>query len=454
VDKLGRKRRTDPAQESIVAKKDLLNDRVKQLIALWIETKRGWNGRPAPGIGVPEKGDIKLPLPEPVAQAAKAIDGKTDEVLGLLGEVIREQAMYSQTRRKSSREMPVQPTPEAPTEEAPPTTAERAFELKKLATDGMVIEAGRLSRFMAHVKAPFQWEDKKRKQRLRMLRFSANLFYKTKDIENAALAGEDPNKLVYEMKNLYYFIKTNIIDPVIQDLKHDEGIFRPYSSLSTEYSERRRKREKEKLLPTEDTPPSQEMQDLLAKYNSMTADVDGIQKDKNISQDLARMIVFFRAAQQKHDIQEMARLHSDIISAYKNESVLKKSAHNVMSRWLRRQRMNLRETQDSTLRLKIDVGMRGVRSALENLMKVLEVSGDFSTSSIDSLIDMCKALIPALQATTVLAESHNNSIELSSGKKNRYISHSEIMELQNMSGVLYEDMNDLSGLKKPIQEPA
>ncbi len=438
MDKFGRKRRVDPVQESIVAKKDQLNERAKQLIALWIETKRGWNGRPAPGIGLQERGDIKLPLPDQIQQAAKAIDTRTNELLSLLSDVMREQAAYSQTRRKSRKELPV--VPETPA--APPTTAERDFELRKLATDGIIIEAGSLSRFMAHLKSPFQFGDKKRSQRLRMLRFAAKIFYLTKDIENDALSEKNVNKIVYQIKNLYYLLKTNIIDLIMQDMKN-ESVFRPYPSLSSEYSERRRVRERDDKKP-ENLPINK---DLLAEYDSLVLDVEQIEKDQQISQKAQKLITAFRSAKNSHDIQRMRDIHSELMAEYKDENI-KKNAHNLMSRWLRRQRMSMRETQEASLRLKIDKGMRDSRISLEKLMKILEQSGEFSSNSIDSLVDICKSLIPVFQATTVLAETYNNSIELyGRDKNNRPISHSEVYELQNMAGILYEDMMELKSAK-------
>lgn len=100
----GRKRREDPAQEELVSKKDVLNQRIKQLIGLLIETKRGYNGRPAPGIGISEKGDIKNPLPPEVQQAAATIDSLSDNVVSELQDVIRYQEHYSSGRRKSQDE--------------------------------------------------------------------------------------------------------------------------------------------------------------------------------------------------------------------------------------------------------------------------------------------------------------------------------------------------------------
>ena len=77
----GRARRQDPAQEQLVSKKDRLNDRIKQLIALLIETKKGYNGRPSIGLGITERSDIKYPLPEQVGQAAAAIDQQADQIV-------------------------------------------------------------------------------------------------------------------------------------------------------------------------------------------------------------------------------------------------------------------------------------------------------------------------------------------------------------------------------------
>ena len=145
MEKGARKRREDPSQESIVSKKDELNMRVKQLIALWIETKRGWNGRPAPAIGINEKGNIKNPLPEEVTQAAKAIDMKTDEILNLLRSVTDEQRQYSAKRRKSRKEIGSPPT-------TVPELAERHFQRGTNDSRCLDRQGGTISRRRAEIR--------------------------------------------------------------------------------------------------------------------------------------------------------------------------------------------------------------------------------------------------------------------------------------------------------------
>src|SRR5690606_9435895 len=150
---LARTVRQDPAQEKLVQRKDRINDRVKELINLLIETKRSWNGKPAPGIGINESHSIKEPIPKETSVAMDKVVQLTQEVSSELNGIIQEQDIYSNTRRKPQ-----------------PKVEEKHLEPNQTSVDLSSIASSGVSRFISHVKAPFQFGDSNKWRRLKLLR--------------------------------------------------------------------------------------------------------------------------------------------------------------------------------------------------------------------------------------------------------------------------------------------
>ena len=484
MEKGARKRREDPSQESIVSKKDELNMRVKQLIALWIETKRGWNGRPAPAIGINEKGNIKNPLPEEVTQAAKAIDMKTDEILNLLRSVTDEQRQYSAKRRKSRKEIG-----------SPPTTVPELAELPKAAS--IQKDAGKVSRFMSHVKAPFQLHDPNRWERLRMLRTVARISSLSKDIENLVLTdGPTIAEAVYKTKDLFYYLRHNLVQPLLAEKEISDE---PYTSLHSEFASKKRERrqeaarrireklkeEKEDAKRLRDEERSEETQrrfqereehseqqherrlelermrqegrahelDYVERLKNMRAAVNALKKEvKEKPPELHNAIIDF----------EMATTFEDQVEAFERIKALRspdinKAAHNILTRWMKRKRMEYQDTRESELRLSIDQELRRAREHLNQLMKGLETPGISIENALDNIIGFMRDSVPMLKMLSDLAEIYNDSAKtMQFETKNRknwpIISSMDMRDLKAMAGIMYEDALRLTEKLKGLKE--
>jgi hypothetical protein len=233
-----RKTRQDPSQEELLQKKDKLNAEVTELIQLLIETKRAWNGKPAPRIGVTEPTSIKFPLPDQVEQAASKINQLADDIVQRIMDVDRFQDMYSQRRRKGKSEVEVPVMATAMTKEA---------------------KSNVLSRLWAHVTAPFQLGDKDRWTRLRMLRAATRLSSELKEIEDLSLT-YDPEAVpeaIYRAKDFAIILQNDLIGPIESILDTNSSkIDKQVHDL--EVKVREAEATGEKPLPPEGEPPESE----------------------------------------------------------------------------------------------------------------------------------------------------------------------------------------------------
>ena len=192
--KLGRTRRREPQQEAIVESKDKLNQDMSNLIHLLIELKKGWNGRPAPEVGVTEKINLTQPLPASIPQYGKTALNELEKIIQELNHVAKEQGDYSSNkmRAREQRMFAMQKLQEQTQQEAPRVTPEPTQEQRQAAFDRLLLvktASNKLTRLWAHIVAPFASE-KGRRERLEMLRGLGRMETNLREIEESVLKGD------------------------------------------------------------------------------------------------------------------------------------------------------------------------------------------------------------------------------------------------------------------------
>jgi len=199
-----RSQRKDPTQEAIVRSKDEINDRTSRLIRLLIELKRGWNGNPAPDVGVPQKYNLTDPMPDQVASTGDAALRELTSIIQGLHQIDDMQDNYSASRTER--------------------ISERMKQMQQLQQQAAVQEelrkeaSNRLTRAWAHIVAPFGSERGKW-ERLKLLRALARVNSNLKDVEEEVLSG-DPGILdsLYLAKQLYLDAKGSFFEAFRKNL--------------------------------------------------------------------------------------------------------------------------------------------------------------------------------------------------------------------------------------------
>lgn len=192
--KSSRQKRKDPIQEEIVSRKDSLNERTTKLIDFLKELKRGWNGGPAPTIGIGHKSNLTAPLPEQVIGAGQAASSALTDILNGLGEVKNLQDHYAteRERRLAERTQKVQ-------------QAMSEFVIQKTASNPLSI-------MWSHIVAPFSTEQGKW-ERLRMLRSLDRMDDNLLDINEKILGNEkDILDAIYLTKQMYLDSKSGFFE--------------------------------------------------------------------------------------------------------------------------------------------------------------------------------------------------------------------------------------------------
>ena len=200
--------RKDPDQEAIVRSKDAINERTSKLIRLLIELKRGWNGNPAPDVGVSQKYNLTQPMPDEVVGAGDAALQELTSIIQGLHQIDNMQDTYSATRtqRISERMKQMQELQQQ-------TEAAEQVGLRKEASS-------RLSRLWSYVVAPFSTEQGKW-ERIRLLKALARINNNLKDVDEAVLSG-DPAILdaLFLAKQLYLDAKGSFFEDFRKSLNN------------------------------------------------------------------------------------------------------------------------------------------------------------------------------------------------------------------------------------------
>lgn len=195
-----RSRRKNPIQEKIVSDKDVLNDKTSKLIQLLIDSKKGWNGRPSPEIGIGEKTPITEPIAPQVDQAMKAVQQQLQDILNLYKQVQREQIEYSESRKQQQAL----------------NTTKRDADMKYFL---LSTASNPFTRFFSHIAAPFV-SDKGKWDRLSTLRSMARLEDALREIENNILNEdlESISKIIYKSKIFFEDAKSTFLDTIFTDI--------------------------------------------------------------------------------------------------------------------------------------------------------------------------------------------------------------------------------------------
>jgi hypothetical protein len=227
-----RSQRKDPTQEAIVHSKDEINERTSRLIRLLIELKRGWNGNPAPEVGVPQKYNLTDPMPDQLPSTGDAALKELTSIIQGLHQIDDMQDNYSSTRTQR--------------------ISERMKQMQELQQQA-AIEAGlrkeasnRLTRAWAYIVAPFGSEQGKW-ERLKLLHSLARVNSNLKDVEEAILSG-DPGILdsLYIAKQLYLDAKGSFFEAFRKNLTG--MLYSTRAELSQLNDEIKAEKEKQKEL--------------------------------------------------------------------------------------------------------------------------------------------------------------------------------------------------------------
>jgi len=206
-----RARRIEPAQEEIVSGKDALNERISKLITFLIELKRGMNGGPAPGIGVP-KYKLTQPMPDQVVSSGDRASQELDAIIQELKGIDTKQHQYAKNKfeQLNQRVQQFQNLQEQAQERQAVASIEH--ELKKLASS-------KLSRLWAHIAGPFTFSEKGVQERLALLRTLARMNSNLKDLEDKVLSGSSSSlDAVEEAKALYLDARINFFQEYRENL--------------------------------------------------------------------------------------------------------------------------------------------------------------------------------------------------------------------------------------------
>jgi len=190
--------RKDPVQEQIVSSKDSLNERMSKLIEILKEFKRGWNGGPAPKIGLPDKINLTSPLPAEVVSAGQASLQELASILEGVRQVDSMQDNYANSKAEA-RAKRQQETRQAALE----------AELYKFASNP-------LTRTWARIVAPFSSE-KGRWERIELLKSLARMNRSVKEIDEKVLGGE-PLDALHLAKQLYMDAKSSFFKSMKKNL--------------------------------------------------------------------------------------------------------------------------------------------------------------------------------------------------------------------------------------------
>ena len=210
--------RRDREQEAIVSLKDDMNERMSSILGRMTElrkllkqVKSGWNGGPAPDIGMGEKVNLTDPLPDMVAATGQASLQQMVELTKELNTIIQElrQVDSMQDNYAAARTQRV---------------TERAKQMQQIEQQAAVreefikIASNPLTRVWAHIVAPFSSEKGKRK-RLGYLRALARIDRNLKLVQDHVLSGDPAILNAIETANeLYLDAETSFFEDFRRNL--------------------------------------------------------------------------------------------------------------------------------------------------------------------------------------------------------------------------------------------
>lgn len=428
---IARSVRQDPVQEALIQRKDRVNARVSEIIRLWIEAKRAWNGKPAPYIGIPEPGSIREPLPDEVKQTVSKIVDLTNQAAGEVNEIDSHQKLYSQNRTKVNINK---------------NTSKEPLNLETLASN-------RFTRFLSHVKTPFS-DGLDKWFHLKLLRSSASIERHLKDIESSILSKKEmsiPNAL-YHAKDLYFIIENDLIKPILSkssffsthiksDKPEEDKDYKNFKNKLINNSKKNLKNiDKEDSTRSEidlknidfNTDEAQQLiVDIYFGLSSIRKELDSMRgnsvdsKIKNT--EFIRRINLINSELDNRNLNNAIRMYFDLRKDYANylnesdnfsideEDNIEKEASN-FGRWLKHKNIKYLTHPDDrkrSLRLSIKENIDNSKKMLNKLMDSLETQNLSIISMIYNLEAFLNTLPVIYNNLSKIAEIHNSEARMS-----------------------------------------
>jgi hypothetical protein len=202
-------RSADPKQQTLRDLKKSWQKEMKVFIAQSIALKRGIAGRGDAQAGLPPS-NIKDPLPPEISTYIEEMSTRFNNLSNIAKQIVEQQSEYSQTRRKSQKEV------------APTNTLQAAMDLitKRASTP--------LSRIWSiWTQSPWFKDDKATKARLRLLSSMAELQQQINDVE-FILAGQDKQSITHAFFSYLRFLglfRSRIIIKLNQEIDRQRTEF-------------------------------------------------------------------------------------------------------------------------------------------------------------------------------------------------------------------------------------
>jgi hypothetical protein len=179
---------SDSKQQGLRNHKKQFNAKYKAFSQKLKAFKDGVNGKPSK-IGIPAS-SIKDPLPPEVGSVLNALSGEFQALIADVESIIAEQSGYSSKRRKKQprkpKSLPTNPTQQSQEQPAPDKIVQDLARLGEQEIELEVLASSRVSRLWEYFKGMFS-RDSINKQRISLLRMSAELFWKLRDLQDAIL---------------------------------------------------------------------------------------------------------------------------------------------------------------------------------------------------------------------------------------------------------------------------
>lgn len=441
--------RQDPAQESLIQKKDRINERTSKIIELLIDTKRSWNGKPAPGIGVNEPSSIKEPLPIETTRSMDEIVQMVQQLNLELDQVAAEQANYQKTRKQPQQIY----------------NQNNQTKSNSSSLDLSSIASSSVSRFITNIKTPFMFGDSNKWARLKLLKAASNIDKHLKEIQEFVLSTEDtdlPNA-IYKAKDLFYIFDNDLVSPIL-----------------TAVSELPKKSVKNKEPVNADIPLENEhtfldldkdifkmkgelMEEMQSVRNNLSR--DQISNLSPVYNDLFRRISnlssFIKSNPEKAD-EEYTKIEYDIRAFIENARELSKGFETTANRfttWLKRKNQEYFIPKDDhirSLRLSTDKIIQIAINNINHLMDALETS-DVSLSSLTPYLkNAAESLADAYRILFKLGDMYNSKVKV---MKHEYrednervpiidITMSDLRSLNRFSQYLDNTVDKISSLEE------
>lgn len=462
----GRKRSADPKQEALRNAKDQWNDAASKFISTLIHLKRGINGRGSAELNIPPS-KITEPLPSEIGSVLSTLSSDFQALVSSAGQIVSEQAGYSQNRRKPQDKKPKAPIQLAP---RPTPTTEPAVNPIEQALNPLAsikqhlmekYASSRSSRGWEYLKSIFDWREPTR-DRINLLKATADLYYNFLDFENDVLTigVESIEHALHSFE-----VINNNFRALIRAVKLLEQAA-PTKEVSRE--------EQSEISPPAMAPPNEEEQKLISdierdrtqivqtlitldrlskqlnKSEILPPDIaaqfkeDIIYLDKEVDLDHKKQLLqgmrkslqnFIRQLEETLPAENWLKVYQSTQPFMRTaetgtELQLVKLAHNLVSRFLRRQLLkSLKFDKTAKHRLKIVEYINRCKEDLQKMMSLLEDRIDLSTlaekmQSISKSLDEIKS---NLQILSIMYREHfyNKERELT---HNKSISDDQLMD--------------------------